>query len=320
MAKSQAHTVIEVGPDGSIKLRDLALLMGLTYRSVYQWTRDETGPLRVVPSENPGAKGEAARVLTRRTTVSDFRPQDVISAGSFPDLKPWAEGAEVEYGTLVSEGQTFRIGKFGRAIGLSFEAMINDDLRILDTAIRGAASKAFKLETSLVYGALLGNGKLSDGKSVFNATRGNLIGAALTVEGLSAARTALRIVKDADGEAMNLAPAILLVGPEMETAALQLVAPITAITATGVNPFAGSNLKIVVDPAIVGDDWYLLASPDHGDAVELAYLDGYEGVQVEEVQHPLIDGVSFVAKAYVGAALTGWRGLIKSNGADGQPG
>ncbi|MEA5159979.1 HK97 family phage prohead protease [Cereibacter johrii] len=253
----------------------------------------------------------ALEPLVRTTLVSDFRPVSTYSIGGFPELKETAEGAEYEAGTVTSESGTFSIAKFGRILTLSFEAIVNDDLRMLDVAIRGAASKGAKLRQKKVREAFAA--KLADGKALFHATRKNIISAPLDVEGLSAARKVLREVPDLDGDAMNLSPRFLVVSPDLETVGQQLISPITAAVTGSVNPFA-SSLTLIVDPVLSGSEWMLAADPNEGDCIELADLRGYEGVRVDELPLGAVDGVSYRARAFAGAHPTGWRGLVKSTG------
>ncbi len=252
--------------------------------------------------------------VIRETTVGDFRPVDTYSIGGFPELKETPEGAEYEAGTVMTEGGSFSIKKFGRVLRVSFEALVNDDLRLLDTAIRGVASKAVSLRNRQVHAAF--SAKMADGKALFHADHRNLIGAvALDVAGLSAARAALRKQKGIDGDQMGLTPKYLIVGSDLETDAQRLISPITAAVTGEVNPFS-STLDLIVDPLIEGRSWIVAADANVGDAIELAELRGYEGVQIEEVFDPLNDGFAWRARTFSGAHPTGWRGFVKSNGAN----
>ncbi|ATQ56549.1 phage major capsid protein [Paracoccus yeei] len=251
--------------------------------------------------------------VVRETTVGDFRPVDTYSIGGFPELKETPEGAEYEAGTVVAEGGSFSIKKYGRILRVSFEALINDDLRLLDVAIRGVASRAVALRNRAVHDAF--SARMADGQPLFRTQRGNLIGSvALDVAGLSQARAALRKQKGLDGEQMGLVPKFLIVGPELETDAQRLISPITAAVTGEVNPFS-ANLALIVDPLIEDKSWIVSADPNVGDAIELAELRGYEGVQVEEAFDSSNDGFSWRARTFAGAHPTGFRGFVKSNGA-----
>ncbi|HBA8915797.1 TPA: peptidase, partial [Escherichia coli] len=76
---------------------------------------------------------------------------------------------------------------------------------------------------NLVNLVLTGNGKLSDGVALFDKKHNNLIELGMTTPGLSAARHAMRIQKDKNGEVLNIAPKFLLVPAALEDRALQMI-------------------------------------------------------------------------------------------------
>lgn len=255
--------------------------------------------------------------ILERTTVRDFRPVTTASAGSFPAFRLIPEGAEIEFGTGTGDTGVLQLAKYGRAIAFTFEAFINDDIRLIDSMISDTARKARMLEDALIYGAFTSDAVRSDGLPTFSADprRGNVIAEALDMQGLAVAQAALRLQKDVDEQPMNYKGDTLIVGPDNEMAARRLATPTAAITTDQVNIFAGVIRNIIVEPRITGDDWYLVAS-GQGDAIEFATLDGHEGVQVEQVWDPKISATAFYAKSYAGAALTGGQGFVKSLGAD----
>lgn len=289
----------------------MVLRSGMHTSGDFSFTAATAGAIERRVREIAGSMEMALAPLVRNTLVSDFRPVATYSIGGFPELRETAEGAEYEAGTVTSESGSFAISKYGRILTLSFESIINDDLRLLDVAIRGAAAKGMKLKEKKVREAF--GAKLADNKALFHASRGNLLTSSLDVTGLSAARKALRLAKDLDGEAMNLQPRFLVVSPDMETEGQQLISPITATLTGSVNPFA-STLELIVDPLLTGPEWILAADPAFGDAIELADLRGYEGVRVDELPMGAVDGVSYRARAFAGAHPTGWRGFVKSTG------
>ncbi|WP_322893473.1 MULTISPECIES: Mu-like prophage major head subunit gpT family protein [unclassified Yoonia] len=249
--------------------------------------------------------------LVRETTVNSFLPVNTYSVGSFPELKEVAEGGEYEAGTVSTESGSFRIAKFGRILNLTFEAIVNDDLRMLDSVIAGTSTAITKLRRNKVREAF--GAKLADGKTLFHASRGNLISAPLSIDGIAAAQQKLFDVKDLDGEEMGLTGAYLVVSSALAKDARQLISPITAAVTGEVNIYANA-LNLIVDPVMQGNEWMLAASPNEGDAIELAGLRGYEAPRVEEVNSHLTDGISFRVRTFAGAHPTGWRGFVKSTG------
>lgn len=250
--------------------------------------------------------------ITRRSTVRNFMPQATISAASFPGLKLVPENGQIEFGTAGSEGKQFNIAKYGRKIAFTFEAFVNDDLRYIDAILRSTTGVSAKLERNLVWGAVNGNAKMGDGTPLFHASRKNIITDPLSVAGVQKANVILRRQEDHEGTPMGLRGRVLIVAPELELVANQMITPVVAVEAANVNPFAG-RLTVIVDDNLSGTEWKLMAGLA-GDHVELAELEGYQGLHTEQEYDPNISATVYYAKKYVGADLTGWRGWVKSTG------
>lgn len=106
-----------------------------------------------------------------------------------------------------------------------------------------------------------------DGKALFHADHGNLaspgtsLGSVADITVLGVDRKAMRGMKALDGVTpINAAPKYLLVGPELETAAEQVLAQIFATTFTEANRFT-VRLTLLVEPRITDESWYLFADP-----------------------------------------------------------
>lgn len=253
--------------------------------------------------------------FVREVDLPDFRSVERVSLGDAPNLEHTPEGAEVTYGTLGDNAETYKLATYRKAISFSRQAIINDDLSAFSRLNQSFGASAARTESGLVYDVLTGNRKMSDGKVVFIAAHGNSLTDALDVAGLAAARSAMRKQKSAEGNALDLAPAFLVVGPDLETDAQKLLSPISATLAGDVNPFATGSLKLIVDSRIEGTTWFLIANPATCDTIEVGYLDGQRGVQVETHDAPDLDGVKIMARLDVAAAPIDWRGMTRSTGA-----
>ena len=246
-------------------------------------------------------------------TISDFRPVERISLGDAPKLQKKVEGAEYKYGTVGESAESYKLATYGRALSISRNILVNDDLNAFARTAEIFGRRAAELESDLVYDILLASRVMSDGKQLFHNSHGNLINDVLSVAGLSAARAKMRKQKGIDGGHINVAPTVLIVGPNLETEAQQLLAPISATVAGEVNPFV-SSMSLAVDSRIEGNQFFLSASPALIDTIELSFLDGAQGVQVRTVENIARDGVDIFAQIDVAAAPIDWRGLLKSTG------
>ena len=179
---------------------------------------------------------------------------------SFPSLELVPEGADITFGTLAETGETMAVASYARAIAVSFQLLVNDDLDAIGRSVRDVAFAAQELKSKLILAALAAT--MSDGLALFHATHGNLAatGAPPDVPTLFAARLAMRKQRALDATTpLGISPAIFLVPPELETAADTLVATINRVDPSTVNPFMG-KLAVAVEPRLTNATaWYLFA-------------------------------------------------------------
>jgi hypothetical protein len=157
---------------------------------------------------------------------------------------------------------------------------------------------------------------MSDGKALFHVDHKNKAasGAAITVASLSLARTSMRKQVGLAGQAIDISPRFILVSPDKETGAEQVLTSLNPTKAEDTNPFAG-KLAIAVDARLTGNRWYVSADPANVDGLEFAYLEGEEGVVIETKAGFEVDGVQIKARVDFGAGFVDWRGWYANAGA-----
>jgi hypothetical protein len=159
---------------------------------------------------------------------------------------------------------------------------------------------------------------MADTFALFSTQHGNLMTASvIDVKNVALARSAMMNQKSPDGQYLSIVPRFMIVGPAQEVYALQFLAPLTIVGAqTGVVPAAYQSLKLIVDPRITDNAWYLAASPDQIDTIEYDYLEGSgEGPVLETREGWDIDGQEYKAREEFAAAALDYRGLVKNPGA-----
>lgn len=278
--------------------------------------------LRDVYAESPGSYTTWAR---RAPNAPDFKSMNVVQLSAMPDLLRTNEAGEFKYGALTDGKETYSILTYGRVVSLSRQAIVNDDLRAFDRLIAGFGASAARLENRTVYAQLIGNPAMGDGTALFHTSHANLgvgAGSALSFAALSAGRSAMRKQTGLQGEALNIAPAYLIVPSDLEQTAYQFTSSqFVPAKAADVNEFrAGgrSALEPICEPLLDSDSataWYLAASNGQIDTVEYCYLDGAEGPVVESEIGFEVDGVSFKCREDFAAKVIDHRGLYKGAGA-----
>jgi hypothetical protein len=267
------------------------------------------------------AAPSGVRQLARQTTAADFRARSRIMIDSSGlTLEKVNEHGEFRSGTIAEAAESYKLDSFGRIIGITRKALVNDDIGAFADLTRrlGQAAAAFEAQ-ALVNLLISGSGAgptMSDGKALFHADHGNLAGtgAALSETTLGAARLAQRKQTGPSGGLIAVTPKFVLVPPELETAAEKLLSAIQAAKTSDVNPFAA--LQLVVEPRLTSATrWYVVAAPSEVDGLEFAYLSGAEGPQVETKPGFEVDGVQLKVRLDYGAGFVDHRGWYANAGA-----
>jgi hypothetical protein len=282
--------------------------------------------------ENSLNKGLAARYksadptyrkIARKRTYADFRDHSTIRAGDFPGLQAVdQEAGEIKGGTFSEAREKTRVTPYGVRVNLSRTMMVNDTLdgilQVLDD--RGMAVAQFEdttFYTMLVSGASNNGPTLTETtRQVFNTTDGTLAAsaAAITVPSLAIARAALRKRTSKDGRKLDIPAAVLLVGPDKETEAQQIVAPIQAQQAGNVNPFSGL-LEVVCSAQLTGNVWYVFAAPSVVPDFEWGLLQGYEAPRFRMEDLFGTQGTSLTLEHDFGCGAIDFRGGYRNAGA-----
>lgn len=281
--------------------------------------------------------GSFERLVQRQTfkplvtigNAPDFKEMQKVRLGEHPSFKQIPEGAEVHAGTLGESKESYRIATYGRKIGITRQAIINDDLSAFN-ALGNFGAAGARLESLLVWSIFLDNPRMGDGKALFSAAHGNLTGEAdpqvLNEAGLSEGEYKMSIQVGIDKkDFLNIPPRYIIVPSRMKTEAVKLAnSNYNPNTQEDFNPFEG--LSVISEPRLnvllesndggfTKKPWFLAADQGDGvDMIELSYLDGIRAPQVETRTD--FDTGSFEVKAWldIGAKALDWRGLYKSEG------
>jgi hypothetical protein len=258
--------------------------------------------------------------LANITSVPDFKTITRTQLSGTPALEEVLENGEYKYGAVTDAKEQYQVKTYGKILQFSRQAIINDDLGAFTRLIQQFAASAAQLESDLAWGQILSNPAMGDGTTLFHANHKNLdTAAAITVASLGTGRALLRKQTGLEGMVLNLSPSYLIVPASLETVAQQYVANTQIMFTKGsdFNPFAGT-LTVIAEPrldAVSALSWYLAANPSLIDIIELAYLEGTNGLYTEEQFGFETDGYEIKARLDVGAKVLDWRGLVKNPGA-----
>ncbi|MBP2232556.1 hypothetical protein J2847_005885 [Azospirillum agricola] len=260
----------------------------------------------------------------RQTMATDFKDMHQVQFGGGGVLPKVGEHGEFQRGKLYESKESFRVATYGEIVAITRQVIVNDQLDALTRIPQEHGFRAAVTENSVVYGVLLANPVMSDGKALFHAGHGNLAasGTALSLASLSAGRSSMRKVKALDGKTIiNAQPAILLVPAALETKAEQLIVTRSMVAATAGEqiPEFFRSLEPVVEPLLDADSQtahYLFTDPaSPTGSITYAYLEGEEGVYTEERIGFDVDGMEIKVRHDFGAGVMDYRGVYKDPGA-----
>lgn len=256
-----------------------------------------------------------------RTTAPDFKEIKKLQLSGAANLTKVPEGGEIEYGTLAESKEVFALSTFAKGIKFTRQMLINDDLSAFNRVPTMLGDAAARLIESLALAVIIDNAVMADGSPLFSTAHANLTTGTLSVANLGAARAVMRKQTDLNtDDPLELMPRVLLVPEALFVTASQLVASTvdpSKYNATP-NPFA-NQLEVISSPRLDLDsttEWYLIASPDQIDTVDVCFLEGQEEPQIFEEDEFDTDVRKIKVRQDAVAHAIDYRGMVRSNGVD----
>lgn len=250
----------------------------------------------------------------------DFKEAARVALSEAGNLELVPEGGQFQQDFLGEASARTKVATYGKLFSLTRQAIINDDLGLFSKIATKYGSAAKRLVNKMVYAQLTGNIKMQDGVALFDNKHGNVAGTgeALSVKAIAKAITAMRRQKGITGDAtLNITPKYLVVPPELEMAAYQIVNSTAAVDGvnSGVdNPYKG-RFVVVADAELTDPDaWYLVADATQHDTIEVTYLNGVETPRLETRQGFEVDGIEYKVAFDCGVSALDFRGVFKNAG------
>lgn len=230
-------------------------------------------------------------LISIKKPVKDFRTQEAVLVGGFPDLSTVdPEAADyTEIAGVTDEESTYAIAQKGNIMTITRKMIVNDDISIIQRLIDGLGRAARRTHAKYVWNMFTANVNCSDGTAWFTGGGAhlNLGAAALTHATALIAYKALASMTEKDsGERLGLlsdpSVKVNLVGPIdlMETidkiASEDFYYTGNDLTTKVPNPLRGKVNAVTVPLLTDATDWGMLLPPGIIDMVEMGYLNGRE--------------------------------------------
>jgi phage head maturation protease len=257
----------------------------------------------------------------KRASFTDFRARHIGEISDGAQLERVGEKGEIKYGSISDkEIASYKPASYAKAHGISFQALVNDNISAL-ADISGKATRGARSWFDLfLVKTLIANPKLADNTAVFHANHGNLAaaGAVPSETTLAAGKLAMRSQKDISGNTLNLAPQYIVIPAALEATVDKLIAQLyptqpadAIVSARNLTPIVEGRLDAEGQNA----PWYLFANPADAPVFEYAELEGFNGPQVETRQGFETLGVEVRVVWHLGAGAIDCRGAWKNPGA-----
>lgn len=207
-----------------------------------------SGERMVLQGYADAPRGVRALALTR--PLADFRAVTMLRLSKFGSLAKKLEGGEYSSTTWSEEDAAIlKADEYGRIAILSRKALVNDDLDIFGRLLAEMGASAARLEAELLAAQLL---------SGFTWDSANSTSSSNITSGIEAGTLKLRRQTDVGGNNVSFEPRLLLVPPEREAQARQVLSDrYMPNVASEVNPFP--SIALEVDAQLTdGDDVYLV--------------------------------------------------------------
>lgn len=273
-----------------------------------------------------------------KQNFSNLNDAKWITLGGIGELPSVNEGAGYTELDWDDQLETSAFVKKGGYLGITLEAMDRDDtqrLRSAPGALARAAYLSLAKSIAAIFTSNAGVGPtMSDAKALFHADHNNVGTNALTYANFVATRTAMRRQTELNsGEILGAlaAPHFLLVPPELEGTAIQVLAsegePGTANNdvnwlAEGASRdarlAAAARKVIVIDLWTDENDWAAVANPMYQPSIGLGYRYG-EAPEIFSVASPTAglmftnDVMPIKVRYFFATGPVDWRGMYKHN-------
>lgn len=277
------------------------------------------------------AAPQTFRPLVREASAINFKPITRAALGEAPALNKIGENGEFKRGTLGEGKEIYRLATYGRIVAITRQVLINDDVDAFTRLPAAFGVQAAQLESDLVWGEILANPLMGDGKTLFHADHANImIPGFLSLSTVAAGRAMFGKQTGLDGRTiLGLSPSYLIVPTSRQFAGEQLLGMMYPAKVDDVVPDKIKRLELIVEPRLQngidrpedgivapGSDaaWYMAGAPGQADVVEIAYLDGNRGVYTETRTGFGVDGVEIKARIDVAAKAMDHRNIIRNTG------
>lgn len=239
-------------------------------------------------------------------SVNDFKAINLFRLNGDFKFKKVGNGGELKTANATDYKRSLSAETWGVASQITRTDMYNDDLNALS-----AIPQRMGRGSALALNETIWAEFLSSNSSYYQSVAA-AAGNALSLASLKTAATAFRKLTDPDGNPLGIAPRILLVPPELEITAAELMTS-SLLIADGVgssssrapsnNVLRGRYEVLVSNYLTTATTWFLMADAADLSALDVVFLNGQQTPTIENVM-PDSDKLGVSIRGYMDFGVT----------------
>lgn len=221
-------------------------------------------------------------------SVNDFKAINMFRLNGDMKFQKVGNAGELKVAKATDYKRSLSAETWGISTSLTRQDMINDDLNALSQIPQRMGRGAALALNETIWAEFL-----SSNSSYYQAATPGA-GNALAYSSLEAAVTAFRRLTDPDGNPLGIAPRVLLVPPELEPKAVQLMTQSALVVSSlgstsskavepSANVFAGRYRVLTSNYLTSTSTWWLMADAADLAALDVVFLNGQQAPTIEQV-------------------------------------
>jgi len=215
-------------------------------------------------------------------SVNDFKAINLLRLNGDMKFKKVGNAGELKVAQASDTKRSVAADTYGISTQLTRQDMINDDLNALSQIPQRMGRGAALAMNEAIWSEFL-----SSNSSYYQAATA-AAGNALSLSSLKTATTAFRKLTDPDGNPLGIQPRVLLVPPELEITAAELMTSALLVSGNttkepSANVLQGRYRVVVSNYLTSATTWWLAADAADLPALDVVFLNGQQAPTIEQV-------------------------------------
>jgi len=215
-------------------------------------------------------------------SVNDFKAINLLRLNGDMKFRKIGNAGELKVAQASDTRRSVAADTYGISTQLTRQDMINDDLNALSQIPQRMGRGAALAMNEAIWS------EFQSSNSSYYQAASAAAGNALSLTSLKTATTAFRKLNDPDGNPLGIAPRVLLVPPELEITAAELMTSALLISGNttkepNANVLQGRYRVVVSNYLTSASTWWLAADSVDLPALDVVFLNGQQAPTIEQV-------------------------------------